>query len=312
MWTIIVRTQGQNNSTELRNALDSLVAQSYQNISIILTIHSNKQKIIDETLQFIKSYEDILNIKALVIKDRQGNRSYPLNAALKELDSEYVSFLDYDDIYYPKMGSLLISLLEKEKKTFAVGRSIKVIQEEVVDVFGNRYLYTKNKSYFNKKPFNKIAFFIDNYIPFNTFVIRTSLMQDEYFDEKLDYLEDWDWLRRLVLKENFSLVQTKTPVSEYRVRNDNTDTFNLNNSEKWEESRKKTDYNIENQIIKVSMMDILEYKEEYHKQIKHLNNEIYKLELNPAYTLWRNIRDNKIVSRTLVKFIRFIRAFKEE
>lgn len=43
-WIVIVRTQGRNNELELNNALESLINQTYKDLAVILTIHSNKKK----------------------------------------------------------------------------------------------------------------------------------------------------------------------------------------------------------------------------------------------------------------------------
>lgn len=310
-WTIIIRTQGKGNNLELGNALNSIIAQDYDNKSVILTIHSDNEKTINRTINFVKHFQGSLKITPVVIKEKQGNRSYPLNIALKKQNAEYISFLDYDDIYYSKMGSTLIGLMEKNNKSFAYGTSIKVMQDKTKDNFGNIYLYTRNKSKFETKNFNIVSFILDNYIPLNSFIIRTSLLKDEKFDESLDYLEDWDWLRRIALKKEFSVIQTEIPVSEYRVRNDNTDTYNEENYKKWEKSREITDKNISDKTILLKTKDILDFRKEYLEKIKSLHNEINKLELNPGYKVWITIRDNKIINNTLVRCIRYIRELRE-
>lgn len=318
-WTVILRTQGLENELELKNAINSLIAQDYKNISVIIPIHNDSDKIIKDTLTFLEPYRDLIDINTLVLKEKQNIRSYPLNQALNILNSEYVSFLDHDDIYYPRMGSLLISLLEKNKTSFAYGTSVKVLQEEKKDKFGNRYLYTVKKSLFETKNFNIISFLLDNYIPFNTFVIKTSLIGKEEFDERLDYLEDWDFLRKMSLKEDFSFIQTKYPVSEYRIRQDNTDSFNEKNYSKWVKSRKISDRNIENKEILIDLKTINQFEKEdqkkttsllqgYEEKINSLNEEINKIKNNPAYRIWVHIRDMKIVNKTFVRLIRYIRV----
>lgn len=306
-WTVIIRTQGRENELELANALNSLIAQDYKNLSVILTIHTNNPSLINKTLNFIIPFKRSLDILPIVVKKRLGNRSYPLNVALKRLDSDYVSFLDNDDIYYPQMGTLLIGIIEKKNVSFAYGTSIKVVQELTKDNFGNEYLYTKSKVKFDTKDFNLISLLLDNYIPFNSFILKSSLLKGEYFDETLDYLEDWDMLRRITFKKDFSLMQIKVPVSEYRIRGDKTDTYNKENQKKWEKSRRIIDEKTSNKQIKMTMMDINTFRTEYLKEINNLHHTINMLEMNPAYKLWQSIRDNRIINEILTKRIRHIR-----
>lgn len=307
-WNIIIRTQGKNNDTELKNALYSVIIQSYQKKSIIIIIHSNESKVIQETQKFLEHFESLIPMKIVVARKKQGIRSYPLNVALKYLDGEFVSFLDHDDIYYPYMGTILINHLKNEKKSFAYGRSVKVLQEELKDQWGYRYLYTKDKNIFETKNFNLISFFLDNYIPFNTFILRTSLIGDAKFNENLDYLEDWDFLRRLFLKKNFSLFQSKLPVSEYRLRNDQTDSHNQKTIKRWNEARKITDKNIENEELVLEIKTIEKFGKEYYKKVNTLVDEISKIRMNPGYRLWIFIKDIEIIDKTAGRLIRYLRG----
>jgi glycosyltransferase involved in cell wall biosynthesis len=309
-WTIIVRTQGKNNDLELKNALNSLIAQTYENISIIITIHNDNEKVIKETLSFLVPFQKMIEIKPIVVRKKQGNRSYPLNVALRYVDSEYLSFLDNDDIYYPNMGKGLINIIEKNKASFAYGRSIKAIEKKEEDNLGNTYLYLQKKFVFETKDFNKISFLMDNYIPFNSFIVKTSLIGNTRFDEKLYYLEDWDFLRHLVLKKDFSIAQLHKPVSEYRLRNDDTDTFNEKNSSKWEESRLITDKNIENKKLEIDFKDINDLFKQQNNERNQLRGEIARISSNPAYKLWVKVRDNKIVKKTIGRVLNIIRKNK--
>ena len=90
-WTVVLRTQGKGLELELNNALNSLIAQTYENLLVLLMIHSNNEKIIEKTLSFIKPFQKMIEIKPVIVSDKQGNRAHPLNVALKNLDCEYLS-----------------------------------------------------------------------------------------------------------------------------------------------------------------------------------------------------------------------------
>lgn len=307
-WTVILRTQGKNNELELKNALNSLVAQTYENLSVILTIHTDNNKTAKDTLEFIKPFQKMVEISPIIIKEKQGNRSHPLNVALKSLNSDFVSFLDNDDIYYPHMGKILIEEIKNRKVPFAYGISVKVLEREQEDSFGNKYLYTTNKSIFERRNFNMISFQMDNYIPFNSFIIETSFLENLEFDEELDFLEDWDFLRKLALKKNFSISKVETPVSEYRLRNDSTDTFNEENYHKWITSVERSDNNIKNRVVLLSLKEVLDFKKEYQDKINSLTTEIDKINMNPAYRLWVSLRENPVIKKTIGALIRKFRS----
>lgn len=305
-WTVILRTQGKNNSLELKNALYSLVAQEYKNLVVILTIHTNNETRIKETKDFSKNFKNLLKIKVIEIRKNLGKRAHPLNIALKNLDpdTKYLSFLDHDDIYYPWMGSSLINKMKESNKTFSMGRSVNVIQELTRDKYNNKYLYTKNKSLREKRAFSKIGLLVDNYIPFNSFIIDTSLLKNLFFDETLVFLEDWDFLKKLCLKKNFSVTQIDIPVSEYRRRNDYTDTFNKENVKKWKNARALTDKNLQNKKITIDIDDVIQLRKYYFAKFNSLSAEIAKLYSNPALKLWFRLRGIPLLRNTIGRFIR--------
>jgi len=67
-----------------------------------------------------------LKIKEVTVaKNSTNNRSKLLNEALKEIDGEFVSFLDDDDVYYPNFAQVLIKkLLDDETITLVNGKCV--------------------------------------------------------------------------------------------------------------------------------------------------------------------------------------------
>lgn len=308
-WTIIVRTQGKDKNLELKNALNSLIAQTYENLSVLVTIHSNDKEVIQDTLSFLESFQEMIDLKPLVVREKQGNRSHPLNIALENLDSEYVSFLDDDDIYYPNMGNTLISAMEKGRNTFALGRSVDVIERLEKNITGEEYLYIVSKSKRPYQGFSKSLLMLDNFIPFNTFVVKKTLLEGIRFNEDMEYLEDWHFLKELVLKKAFSFVQLDIPVSEYRRRNDSSDAYNEENYQKWVESRKVTDNYFKKKEVNVEIGDLINIKNFYEEIYeREKNRQIEEVRKNTGYRIWNNAVNNKMLEKTAVKLVRKIRG----
>ncbi|MBP8689285.1 hypothetical protein KBH77_02955 [Patescibacteria group bacterium] len=67
---------------------------------------------------------------------------------------------------------------------------------------------------------------IDNFIPFNSFIVDTSTKGKIKFNKKMLYLEDSGLLKNIAIKKDFSYTEIKTPVSEYPRRNNYTDPYN--------------------------------------------------------------------------------------
>lgn len=198
--------------------------------------------------ELCKRIEHMLEVKLVTSHAKVTTRSTPLNAGLQNLDGEFVSFLDYDDIFYPSMGTVLIGALEEDKELrIAYGNSMIVRQARVPltysdseDTHSKKHTYLYNQFIFKGygEEFNKLKFLFDNYIPFNTYVLRIDQNFDATFDERLDIAEDWDFLLNLIYDKKFPIKYVDFNVSEYRQRNDLTHSFSTYTKKRRRRSRK--------------------------------------------------------------------------
>lgn len=80
-----------NGSNYIKEAIDSALAQTYDNIEIIVVNDGS----IDDTEKIVKSYGD----KIRYFSKENGGVASALNLALKEMRGEYFSWLSHDDAY---------------------------------------------------------------------------------------------------------------------------------------------------------------------------------------------------------------------
>ena len=98
-FTVITRTQGRRPGA-LREALDSLAAQSWPDFEVIVTVHGDTSE--------AARVEDAVSGAAALSRCRVmhvpagGSRSRPLNAGIGAAEGDYVAFLDDDDLAEPQ------------------------------------------------------------------------------------------------------------------------------------------------------------------------------------------------------------------
>ncbi len=80
-----------NGSKYLKEAIDSALAQAYQNIEVIVVNDGST----DNSEEIIKSY----GTKVRYFKKENGGVSTALNLGIKEAKGEYISWLSHDDVY---------------------------------------------------------------------------------------------------------------------------------------------------------------------------------------------------------------------
>ena len=186
MVSIIMRTC--NRPHILKSALESVRAQTYKNIEVVVAEDGQ-----DTARNMIETEFSDMNIKYVCTGERKG-RTVVGNLALSMATGKYLNFLDDDDLLFPNHVETLVNRLQgaKEKAAYAVA------YESVVTYDENKREYKESKRFVRfRQPFNRIYLLVHNYIPIQTIMFERSLY-DELggFDENLDVLEDWDlWVR---------------------------------------------------------------------------------------------------------------------
>lgn len=185
----------------LRHALASLLAQTYDQIQVVLVWHGEGEP-------------DLSGFECLEIDWLQGeaSRARNLNLGLAAAHGEFIAFLDEDDIFLPDhLALLLVELRANNRNDIAHSRCAliacrqegeAVIAEKEIEVLGQAV-----------KPGRLL---IGNTMPFNSLLFRASIFRGLAFDESLEAYEDWDMLIRLERAgHHFAFVDEKT--CEYRL-----------------------------------------------------------------------------------------------
>ncbi|MBR4909835.1 MAG: glycosyltransferase [Clostridia bacterium] len=94
-----------NGEAYMREAIDSALAQTYDNIEIIVVNDGST----DSTDEIARSYGD----KIVYYKKENGGVSTALNLALEKMTGDYFSWLSHDDRYYPQKVEKEVAFLEE-------------------------------------------------------------------------------------------------------------------------------------------------------------------------------------------------------
>ncbi len=186
--TVSIVIPAYNASNYLAKAIDSALAQTYDNIEIIVVNDGSKDD--GATRAVALSYGD----KIRYIEKQNGGSSSALNEGIKNMKGEWFSWLSHDDLYYPEkiekqleyLSSLNLSGEEKHKHFFfcscdlinGEGAYIKKISkaegeamaQKVASLEGNEYLIAEPTKYnfygcgclIHKKVFEEIGLFDEN------------------------------------------------------------------------------------------------------------------------------------------------------
>ncbi len=122
-------------------------------------------------------------------------RSAAMNAGVAAATTEFITFLDDDDLFYPEHLRTLANAAAAAPQfvawyTDALSAFMKTGQSGHHEAGNRLRLYSQD--------FNRSLLLMDNYIPLTTLLIRRAdFLTAGGFDEKFDLFEDWDFLIRL-------------------------------------------------------------------------------------------------------------------
>lgn len=203
MLTVSVIIPTFNRCTPLKNAIESVLAQTFHNLEIIVINDGST----DQTSKYLSTLEESRFRYFEFETNRGGN--YARNEGIKHANGAYIAFLDDDDYWEP-------TKLEEQ---------IHLIQEHNVDL-----CYTGFNLYTHNKKFIKYAFHPPRYVN-----IYKSIMNDNFlgstssvlvkkklveeagcFDHNLPALQDYDLFIRLI-KHGCKIKGINKPLVKYYI-----------------------------------------------------------------------------------------------
>ena len=177
--SVVIRTK--DRPALLREAIDSVRATGYP-AEIVVVNDGGARVDVDGDREGVK----------LVEHETSRGRSEAANAGVRAASSDFVVFLDDDDLMYPEHLSTL------------AGGAAPCYTDAV-----SAFAHARMRIY--SRDFNRELLLIDNYIPLPTVLIpRAGFLDLGGFDPAFDLFEDWDFLIRLAQRATFTHIPRVT------------------------------------------------------------------------------------------------------
>ena len=205
-----------NRSSYLKQSIQSVLAQTYQNFEILVINDGG-----EDVLHIIESINDS-RIKYINHKKNKGV-SAARNSGLKNAKGKYIAYLDDDDAYYPEHLQTLVEKLQNTKFK-VVYSDAHFLHTEIKD--GKEIVKSKTVSY--SFDFSKELILLMNIAPTQCFMHAKDCVENVgYFNESLSTHEDWEFWIRLSEKYDFLHVKNVTSVVNRKAEFQSLTTSNL-------------------------------------------------------------------------------------
>ena len=198
-----------NSEKFLEECLDSILAQTYQNIEVIVVDDGST----DASPDILERYSDKINI---ISQKNQGLAS-ALNLGISEMKGDWLKWFSPDDVMYPNAIEILID----ETKNHP-GNTIFYSNWNIIDDTGNilREFHESNYNELSEFDFN-VRLLDGQQINVNTTLIPATLFK-KYGIRELDdpVAIDYDFFLRSALLHDAKFRLTSQPLVKYRIHSD--------------------------------------------------------------------------------------------
>jgi SAM-dependent methyltransferase len=212
---VLMRTQG-TRSSNLRDALTCLAAQTSDDFNVILAVHSeHPELVLDSVGDLVNEFDLSFASRVDVVHVAGGRRARPLNVALERVRAEYVAFLDDDDL----VTANWVECFSRAAADGSIVRSVSAVRRVSVasETQCAPYIVESPLEFRYSPDFDRVHHLWGNETPICSFAVPFSLI-DTFglrFDEHLPVLEDWDFLMRCVALAN--VTDTREITSVYQM-----------------------------------------------------------------------------------------------
>jgi len=190
-----------NCANYLKEAIDSVYAQSYENWEIIFWDNAST----DDSCKIAQSYDNKLKYFRSPINTSLGEAR---NHALSKVTGKYLAFLDCDDIYLPEKLAIQVGLLESN--IFVMVYSDYFTIDFKGDIV--KKILTKNKNGY------LFPYLLSHYeINMQSVMLKTSILDENglNFNDSFSYCPDYYLFMQIAALYNIGVINQ--PLVKYRV-----------------------------------------------------------------------------------------------
>ena len=292
----IIMTTYNTDIVYLKEQIDSILNQTYRNISLLISDDNSNKK---EVQNILKEYERQDERVKVYIQEENLGYIRNFEFLLKQTVADYIMFADHDDIFYEdKVEKSLKKLIEE--KVDLVYCNARQIDEKGKIVKENYFKY-KNVPLINGN--SKLA--ISRCVGIGCSQIFTKSVKEKMIPFT-DSVMAHDWLAAFIANENNGITYIEEPLFGYRLHN--TNVFGgrslAQNLKKWKDKNGK------------SYKSYLKYREENVIDKAYLNGakmcldyakkDEDKIFLNKIIDYYNNIKKSKYINFHIIKFFRIL------
>ncbi len=209
----------------LAEALDSVLAQTYQPVDVIVVDDGSE----DETPQIAAAYAS----KVTYVRQRRSGPACARNTGIRAASGDWIALLDQDDVWMPELLEKLLKKAVETQADLAFCAWVPLINGNVIgptilEQNGVKArLDTLAPCGVLLNPFELLLEVGPYFSPSSMVARRESVLQIGLFDEDIYCTDDLDLWLRLSLKYRFAVLNDALSLRRIHARNTSNDTWTM-------------------------------------------------------------------------------------
>lgn len=240
-----------NNETTIKETVDSLVKQTYENIEIIIVNDGSK----DNSESIIKSMLSEYKTVSYIVQENKGP-SFTRNQGALAAKGFYLVFIDADDVIYENFIEEYVTALEQNS--------------ELQLVYSRAEFFGDKKGEWILPDYTMKNFISENCIPIFAMIKREEFLKAGMFDSNLKYLEDWDLWISLTKNKN-SVYKIPKILYKYRKVKNSKSLTTLNKVQDVQDASRLYIYNKHYSFFKENDFSISNLMKQNNDAVKYKN-----------------------------------------
>ena len=238
-----------NSSEFIEQTIDSVIGQTHKNWNLIIVDDCSDEK----TKKILNKYSQNKDIQ-IVFLDKNKGAAFCRNHALELSKSEYVAFLDSDDVWFPDKLIKQINFMKKNNYDFTYTNYTPYKGEENIDISNQNSIQPREK-------YNFDSFIKDTSIATSTMMIKGELARKfKFTDTKI--CEDYFYKCSILKAIGYAYCLNESDTL-YRIRKDSLQSKKLRNLY-WiwkinSKFNKLNFFNNLNSVISISLKSLKKY-----------------------------------------------------
>jgi glycosyltransferase involved in cell wall biosynthesis len=207
---ICVHSTNEFHDMLLNKSILSLVNQTYKNFKTIIVLDECWNK----TKEMIDSSNYDLDLTILT-RDKKEGLSYTKNFGLQYVDTEWVGFLDADDLYLPTKLERQVNYIKNNDVDFLGTKSWYINNLNETNLFSSWYLTNEETPFCESHEDIKNKLFTSNVLTHGSMLVRKECLDNLSGYQDIRGMEDWDLWKR-GMSNNFKFHQLQDKLYIYR------------------------------------------------------------------------------------------------